>query len=103
VLRFRHAAQLRTVPLPAAVIDQAELHEALTSCGIAGAGIDVFEQEPPPEQHPLFGLDNVILSPHTAGMSQEAAIRMAISTARNALAGIDGKLDSSMVVNKEVL
>ena len=43
------------------------------------------------------------MSPHTAGMSQEAAIRMAISTARNALAGIDGRLDPSMVVNREVL
>jgi D-3-phosphoglycerate dehydrogenase / 2-oxoglutarate reductase len=85
------------------IVDEDALYTALTSGTIAGAGIDVFEQEPPPENHPLFGLDNVILSPHTAGMSQEAAIRMAISTARNALAGIDGKLDPSMVVNKEVL
>ncbi len=85
------------------IIDEPALYEALTSGGIAGAGIDVFEQEPPPDDHPLFGLDNVILSPHTAGMSKEAALRMAISTARNALAGIDGKLDPSMVVNKEVL
>jgi D-3-phosphoglycerate dehydrogenase / 2-oxoglutarate reductase len=85
------------------IIDEDALHTALTSGTIAGAGIDVFEQEPPPENHPLFGLDNVLLSPHTAGMSQEAAIRMAISTARNALAGIDGTLDPSMVVNREVL
>jgi D-3-phosphoglycerate dehydrogenase len=85
------------------IIDEDALRDALTSGGIAGAGIDVFEQEPPPEDHPLFGLDNVILSPHTAGMSKEAALRMAISTARNALAGIDGKLDPSMVVNREVL
>jgi D-3-phosphoglycerate dehydrogenase / 2-oxoglutarate reductase len=85
------------------IVDEDALHAALTSGKIAGAGIDVFEQEPPPESHPLFGLDNVLLSPHTAGMSQEAAIRMAISTVRNALAGIDGKLDPSMVVNREVL
>jgi D-3-phosphoglycerate dehydrogenase / 2-oxoglutarate reductase len=85
------------------IFDEAALHAALTSGAIAGAGIDVFEREPPPEDHPLFGLDNVILSPHTAGMSQEAAIRMAISTARNALAGIDSKLDPSMIVNREVL
>ena len=45
----------------------------------------------------------MILSPHSAGLSKEAAIRMAISTARNVLAGIDGKLDPSMVVNREVL
>ena len=52
---------------------------------------------------PLFALPNVVLSPHDAGLSQEAAIRMAISTARNALVGVDGQLDPSMVVNREVL
>jgi D-3-phosphoglycerate dehydrogenase / 2-oxoglutarate reductase len=85
------------------IVDEAALHDALTSGKIAGAALDVFEEEPPPEDHPLFALDNVILSPHSAGLSKEAAIRMAISTARNALAGIDGKLDPSMVVNREVL
>ena len=85
------------------IVDEAALFDALTSGKIAGAGLDVFDQEPPPEDHPLFGLDNVILSPHNAGLSKEAAIRMAISTARNVLAGIDGTLDPSMVVNREVL
>ncbi|MGH6896902.1 MAG: NAD(P)-dependent oxidoreductase [Geminicoccaceae bacterium] len=85
------------------IVDETALHAALTSGQIAGAGLDVFDREPPPDDHPLFGLDNVILSPHSAGLSKEAAIRMAISTARNALAGIDGKLDPSMVVNREVL
>jgi D-3-phosphoglycerate dehydrogenase len=85
------------------IVDETALHDALTSGKIAGAALDVFDQEPPPDDHPLFGLDNVILSPHSAGLSKEAAIRMAISTARNALAGIDGKLDPSMVVNREVL
>jgi D-3-phosphoglycerate dehydrogenase / 2-oxoglutarate reductase len=85
------------------IVDETALHAALTSGQIAGAGLDVFDQEPPPENHPLFALPNVILSPHNAGLSKEAAIRMAISTARNVLAGIDGKLDPSMVVNREVL
>ena len=85
------------------IIDEAALYDALTSGKIAGAALDVFDQEPPPEDHPLFTLDNVILTPHSAGLSKEAAIRMAISTARNALAGLDGKLDPSMVVNREVL
>jgi D-3-phosphoglycerate dehydrogenase len=105
------AAELAALPSHALVIncarggiiDEGALRQALAAGGIAGAGIDVFEQEPPPEDHPLFGQANVILSPHTAGMSREAAIRMAISTARNALAGIDGRLDPSMVVNREVL
>jgi D-3-phosphoglycerate dehydrogenase / 2-oxoglutarate reductase len=85
------------------IVDETALHHALTSGRIAGAALDVFDQEPPPEDHPLFALPNVILSPHSAGLSKEAAIRMAISTARNVLAGIDGKLDPSMVVNREVL
>ena len=85
------------------IVDETALHDALTSGTIAGAGLDVFEEEPPPEHHPLFALDNVILSPHSAGLSKEAAIRMAISTAKNVLAGIDGKLDPAMVVNREVL
>ena len=70
---------------------------------IAAAALDVFDEEPPPTDHPLFTLDNVILTPHSAGLSKEAAIRMSISTARNALAGLDGKLDPSMVVNREVM
>lgn len=85
------------------IVDETALHQALTSGTIAGAALDVFEAEPPPENHPLFALDNVILSPHSAGLSKEAAIRMAISTAKNVLAGIDGTLDPSMVVNREVL
>ena len=52
---------------------------------------------------PCFPLKDVILSPHHAGLSKETPIRMAISTARNVLAGIDGKLDPLMVVNREVL
>ena len=85
------------------IIDEAALHDALTSHKFAGACLDVFDREPPPDDHPLFALDNVILTPHSAGLSKEAAVRMAISTAKNVLAGIDGKLDPSMVVNREVL
>jgi D-3-phosphoglycerate dehydrogenase len=105
------AAELQALPAHAFVInaarggivDEAALYDALTTGQIAGAALDVFDQEPPQNDHPLFALDNVILSPHSAGLSKEAAIRMAISTARNVLAGIDGKLDPAMVVNREVL
>jgi hypothetical protein len=57
----------------------------------------------PPHSHPLFALPNVILTSHSAGLSKEAAIRIAISTARNVLAGINSKLDPSIVINREVL
>jgi phosphoglycerate dehydrogenase-like enzyme len=63
----------------------------------------VFEPEPPRGDHPRFALHNVILTPRSAGFSKDAAICMAISTARYVLAGIDGKLDPSMVLNREVL
>jgi D-3-phosphoglycerate dehydrogenase len=85
------------------IIDEPALYEALTTGKIAGAALDVFDQEPPPSDCPLFALDNLILTPHSAGLSKEAAIRMAISTARNALAALDGNLGPSMVVNREVL
>ncbi len=85
------------------LVDEAALHAALTSGGIAGAGLDVFEQEPPPHAHPLFALENIILSPHSAGLTQECAKRMAVATAKNVLDGIDGKLDPAVVVNKAVL
>jgi phosphoglycerate dehydrogenase-like enzyme len=49
------------------VIDESALHEALTDGTIAGAGLDVFEQEPPTPANPLFGLQNVVLTPHFAG------------------------------------
>jgi phosphoglycerate dehydrogenase-like enzyme len=49
------------------VIDEAALYEALRDGAIAGAGLDVLDQEPPPADNPLFGLDNVVLTPHYAG------------------------------------
>jgi phosphoglycerate dehydrogenase-like enzyme len=52
------------------VVDEAALIEALQEKRIAGAGLDVFEQEPLPDESPLWSLDNVILTPHAAGRSQ---------------------------------
>jgi len=53
------------------VVDEAALTIALTNSTIAGAGLDVFDQEPPPADNPLFKLDNVILTPHLAGPTYE--------------------------------
>ena len=60
-----------------AVIDETALVHALTSGGLAGAGLDVLEEEPAPEDNPLLGLDNVIVTPHQSGISREYTPRSA--------------------------
>jgi D-3-phosphoglycerate dehydrogenase len=85
------------------LVDEAALAAALREGRLRGAGIDVFEQEPPPGDHPLLALDNVLLSPHSAGVSREAAVRMAIESCDNVIAALAGRLDPEAVVNREVL
>jgi D-3-phosphoglycerate dehydrogenase len=84
------------------IIDEVALHQALSTGKLAGAGLDVFDTEPAPE-NPLFGLPNVILAPHMAGVTQEALDRMAVACVRNILGAIDGRPERENVVNKEVL
>jgi D-3-phosphoglycerate dehydrogenase len=85
------------------LVDEAALAEALKSGEIRAAGLDVFVDEPPAPNDPLLKLDNLLLSPHIAGLTEECAMRMAEVSARNALAGLDGKVDPELVVNKHVL
>lgn len=63
------------------VVNEKDLYQALRSRRIAGAGLDVFDPEPPRADNPLFGLDNVILSPHNAALTLEAMTRMAVHAA----------------------
>jgi D-3-phosphoglycerate dehydrogenase len=85
------------------LIDEAALADALRDGRLAGAGIDVFETEPAPRDHPLLGLPRALVSPHSAGVTCEAAARMAIESAENVVAALDGRLDPAVVVNPEVL
>lgn len=85
------------------IVDEQALCAALKSKGIAGAGLDVFVSEPLPGDNPLLALDNVITSPHVAGFTLEASMRMATGAAANVLAAFDGTLDPAAVVNSEVL
>ena len=85
------------------LVDEVALAEALAAGRIAGAGLDVLEDEPPARDHPLLGSERAILSPHVASLSQSAAVRMGVVSATNLLAGLDGTLDPKLVVNPEVL
>jgi len=85
------------------IVDERALYAALTNNSIRGAGLDVFAAEPCPADNLLFQLDNVIVSPHIAGVTMESAVRMAIQTAQNVLDVFDGRLEPEVVVNRQVL
>ena len=85
------------------IVSEAALYDALKSGQIAGAGLDVFEQEPPPLGHSLFELPNVIIAPHVAGVTREAVDRMSEQTARNILSVLDGEPIRQNVINQDVL
>ena len=85
------------------IVEEAALYDALKSGRLAGAGLDVFEQEPPPLGHALFELPNVIIAPHVAGVTREAVDRMSEQTARNILSALDGDPIRQNVINPDVL
>ena len=85
------------------IVDEKALYDALSSGKLAGAGLDVFEQEPPPPGHSLFELPNVIIAPHVAGVTWEAVDRMSVQTARNILSALDGEPIRQNVINQDVL
>ena len=85
------------------IVDEKALHEALIAGKLAGAGLDVFEQEPPPVGHSLHSLPNVIMAPHVAGVTREAVDRMSEQTARNILSALDGEPIRQNVINPDVL
>ena len=81
------------------VINEIDLNEALNKNIIYGAGIDVFQIEPPSENNPLLQNKKVLLSPHAATFTKECTSNMAIQTAQNIIDFFENKLNKLMVVN----
>ncbi len=74
-----------------AVVDTEALYEALLKGQIAGAGLDVFDPEPVPQEHPILGLDNVVVLPHIGSASNRSRREMHLLAARNLVAGLQGE------------
>ena len=85
------------------VVCESALVEALESGQIGAAGLDVFEEEPPAKTSPLLAYDNVILSPHIAGLTAECSERMAIGAIGNAIDYLNGRIDPAIIVNASAI
>jgi D-3-phosphoglycerate dehydrogenase len=79
------------------VVDTKALIEALEQKKIAGAALDVFEQEPLPPDHPLVKMENVIITPHIASYSTEAALQLRRDTAKHVVEFFQGTLATILV------
>jgi len=84
------------------IIDEKDLHTALSDGTLPAAALDVFDKEPPDPDNPLFKLPNLICSPHIAGVTAEAMERMAEQAALNVLSVFDGRPRKENAVNPEV-
>ncbi|UUC92364.1 D-isomer specific 2-hydroxyacid dehydrogenase family protein [Comamonas sp. C11] len=73
------------------VVDEAALLAALQSGHLGGAGLDTFDTEPLPQGHPLARLPQVLLTPHVAGVTRQAALRVATLTAANIVDHLAGR------------
>lgn len=84
------------------IVNEADLVEALKNRSIAAAATDVYDQEPPPMDHPLFALDNMLMTPHIGAASDGAMQNMASYVARGVVDVLEGRTPQ-FVVNRELL
>jgi glyoxylate reductase len=84
------------------VVDEKALYKALKENWIAGAGLDVFEQEPTPLDDPLLKMDNVVVAPHISSASYETRSKMAEMVAENLLAFFEKRKPPNLV-NPDVM
>jgi len=86
------------------LVDESALYEAWsTRMTAGGAGIDTFATEPLSLDTPLLTLPNVVVSPHSASLTEEAAKRMGVVAANNVIAGLEDSLDPALVFNHKAL
>ena len=87
------------------IINEQDLYNALKDKKLRAAGLDVFEKEPPPSDHPLFNLSNVLLTPHNAALTLECRMRMAVEACENASFYLQNKekLNLQNIINKKEL
>jgi len=81
------------------LIDEAALLDALDAGRVGAAALDVLETEPPAPDHPLLSHPDVTVTPHSAGLTRECAVRMATVTVQNVLDHFAGRLNPDLVVN----
>lgn len=80
-----------------AIVDTDALADALNRGQVGGAGIDVFEEEPAPSDHPLFACDQVVLTPHCADMTPEGVDLLNSGAVENVIAFLEGRTQNAVV------
>ncbi len=87
------------------IINEEALFQALKSKSILGAGLDVFENEPPIKNHPLLSLNNILLTPHNAALTLECRTRMSIEACENIIYFLNKnrKLNDKNIVNSNLI
>ena len=80
------------------VVNEKDLNEALNKGIIHGAGLDVFEKEPPDYDNPLLKNKRIVLSPHAATFTNECRSNMSVETVQNVIDFFENKINKSMIV-----
>ena len=80
------------------IVNELDLNEALNKGMIFGAGLDVFEKEPPESNNPLLKNKKVLLSPHTSTFTEECAERMSKETIQNIIDFFENKLQKNKII-----